>query len=132
MVNKLSTIKERFKQVADKKGISYSKLYDIIEMTDGNFKGSAKQRPINSDAIEKLFTHFQDINLEWLITGKAKTALEQENNLVEEPTEPYMKDYKDKYIEVLEENRELNKEIRALQKRIDSQKKSDQQIFTKP
>jgi hypothetical protein len=111
MVENYTTIKERLRQIAKNKGISYEKLYKIIEMTDGSFKGSAIKRSLNSDAIVKFYTEFPDVNLEWLITGKERKKEEKEKIALNEPSESYGKNYKDLYIEVLEENRQLNKEL---------------------
>lgn len=128
MVNKYTTIKERFKQVAKNQGISYEKLYEIIEMTDGSFKGSAINRPINSDAIVKLYTFFPDINLHWLITGEKKR---EENRVLEEPEAIYKKPDKDLLIEVLNENRLLNKKINALQETVEDLKKDSERVRAK-
>lgn len=119
MVNNFTNIKKRIRQIAKDKNISYEKLYKIIQMTDGSFKGSAIDRPINSDAIVKLYTHFPDINLEWLITGQVKIP----TNSVHEPsTTP---DFKAKYLDVVEnymtlnnENSELRQELKTLKKEL--------------
>ncbi|WP_157498126.1 hypothetical protein [Formosa sp. Hel1_33_131] len=88
-------------------------------MTDGSFKGSAIDRPINSDAIVKLYTHFPDINLEWLITGQVKTPT---NAVHESSNTP---DFKAKYLDVVEnymilnnENSELRQELKTLKKQL--------------
>ena len=88
MGNKYTTIKERFKQVADNKGISYKKLFEIIGMSDGGFKGANIKRPINSNAIENILTQFPDIDLHWLITGE-ETKTEENYDLVKEEAEQY-------------------------------------------
>ncbi|MDD7912964.1 hypothetical protein [Polaribacter ponticola] len=72
MVKNYTSIKERLRQFAKKQGVSYEKLYKIIEMTDGSFKGNAINRSLNSDAIVKFYTNFPDVNLHWLITGEEK------------------------------------------------------------
>lgn len=41
-------------------------------MTYGNFKGSAKDRPLNSDAIVKILSIYTEIDSEWLLTGKGE------------------------------------------------------------
>jgi hypothetical protein len=110
MGNKYTTIKERFKQVADNKGISYKNLFEIIQMSDGGFKGANIKRPINSNAIENILTKYPDIDLHWLITGKETRVVEKYVKTVEEPAEVYKTSYKDKYLEVLEENRILHKQ----------------------
>ena len=34
------------------------------------FKGIAKMTPLNSDAIANILSIYQDVNPEWLLTGK--------------------------------------------------------------
>lgn len=111
MVENYTNIKERLRQIAKNKGISYENLYKIIGMTDGSFKGPAIKRSLNSDAIVKFYTEFPDIDLGWLITGKKSKPEEKEELVLNEPPESYGKNYKDLYIEVLEENRQLHKEL---------------------
>ena len=122
MVNKFSYIKERIKQIAKNKGISYEKLYKIIEMTDGGFKGSAIKRPINSDAIVKLYTKYPDINLHWLITGEKKYEQNDVVNMVEEPK--YRNNYKKKYFKCAENYMKMNEENKKLKKNMSNFKKS--------
>lgn len=125
MGNKITNIKERIRKVAEDKGVSYSYLYGIIEMTDGSFKGNALNRPINSNAIVKLITEFPDIDLHWLITGEYKKKRET-LDIIKEPTEFYNKteNYKDKYITILEENRALQTKVINLME-INSRLKKD-------
>ena len=79
-------------------------------MTDGGFKGSAIKRPINSDAIVKLYTKYPDINLHWLITGKKKHKQNDVINTVEEPK--YRNDYKKKYFECAENYMKMNEKMK--------------------
>lgn len=70
MDNKSSNIKERILHLTDIKGIAKEKFFEKIGMSYGNFKGKSKNTPINSKAIEDIFTIYPDVNIEWLITGK--------------------------------------------------------------
>ncbi|NDV96481.1 hypothetical protein D0T84_16390 [Dysgonomonas sp. 521] len=70
MDNNLSYIKERILTYADYKGIAKSDFVEGIGMTYGNFKGSNKYRPLNSDAIENILTSCVDLNPMWLLTGQ--------------------------------------------------------------
>lgn len=70
MVNKFSNIKERILQLTDFKGITKEEFFKSIGMSYGSFKGSAKDRPLNSDAIENILTIYADVNPEWLLLGK--------------------------------------------------------------
>jgi hypothetical protein len=111
MVKNYTTIKERLRQLAKDKNISYEKLYQIIGMTDGSFKGTAIKRSLNSDAIVKFYTEYPDVNLEWLITGKEEKTQEKEKTAMSEPSKNYCISYKERYIQVLEENKELQKKV---------------------
>ena len=44
-------------------------------MTSANFRGDKINRPINSNAIEKIITLYPDINPTWLIAGKGEMLL---------------------------------------------------------
>jgi hypothetical protein len=65
-------IKERIVKILEYNKIAKEKFYTEIGMTSANFRGNARKRPINSDAIEKIFSIIPDINLEWLLTGKGE------------------------------------------------------------
>ncbi|HFG0566901.1 hypothetical protein [Flavobacterium psychrophilum] len=67
---KISNIKERILYFAKNQHISYETFCDSIGMNYGSFKGIAKKRPINSDAIEILITKYPQVSIDWLFTGK--------------------------------------------------------------
>lgn len=69
MDNKISTIKDRCLYIAKHKGITQELFCEKIGMTHGNFKGAAKQTPLNSNAIVNILSIYPDINPEWLLTG---------------------------------------------------------------
>ena len=73
---------------------------------------------------------FPDVDLHWLVTGEQKIEKEKENIVMEEP-DNYESGFKEKYLKMLEENRELRIQKESLQKSIDSLKKSDKQILDK-
>jgi hypothetical protein len=70
MENKLSTIKERILYIIELKGDKKENFFKKINMTYGSFKGSAKKRPLNSDAIANILSIYTDINPIWLLTGE--------------------------------------------------------------
>lgn len=72
MDKKYTNIKERVLYIAESKGVSKEKLLESIGMTYGSFKGKAKNRSLNSDAIEKILTIYEDINPDWLLTGSGE------------------------------------------------------------
>lgn len=47
-------------------------FFSKIGMTNGNFKGENKKKPINSDAIVNILAQYPEISAEWLLTGKGK------------------------------------------------------------
>lgn len=65
-------IKERILQVVEYKGIKKEEFYQKIGMSSANFRGKAKETPINSNAIANILTCIPEINLLWLITGEGK------------------------------------------------------------
>jgi hypothetical protein len=69
MDNKFSNIKERILYLTDYYKISKELFFENIGMTYGSFKGSAKERPLNSDAIVKILSIYTEINSDWLLTG---------------------------------------------------------------
>ncbi len=72
MEDKFTNIKERVLQFANNKGVSYETFFSRIGMSYGNFKGKSKKTPLNSKAIEDIFTIYPDLNLEWLLTGEGQ------------------------------------------------------------
>ena len=45
-------------------------------MTYGNFKGSQKKRPINSDTLDIILSAYPDISAEWLLSGKGNMIID--------------------------------------------------------
>lgn len=72
MVNNFSNIKERILYIAEYYKVSKELFFENIGMTYGNFKGSAKERPLNSDAIVKILSIYTEVDSEWLLTGKGE------------------------------------------------------------
>lgn len=77
MDNKLSNIKERILYIIKNQGFKYEDFFNKIGMSYGNFKGSNKNRPINSDSIADILTFIPQLNIEWLITGKGSPLKEE-------------------------------------------------------
>ena len=69
MVNKFSTIKERVVKFVEFKGVTKEIFFEKIGTTSANFRGNAKNTPLNSTVIANIFTEFPDLSLEWLFTG---------------------------------------------------------------
>jgi hypothetical protein len=82
MVNKFTTIKERVVQFAKKQSISQERFFHSIGMTSANFRGKAKESPLNSNAIANIITKYPDIDIHWLLVGESKST---QSNVVNEP-----------------------------------------------
>lgn len=65
-------IKERVIQIIDYKEIAKERFFEKIGMTSANFRGKAKETPLNSNAIENILSEIPDLNINWLLTGKGK------------------------------------------------------------
>lgn len=78
MDNKFPNIKERVLQIAKHHSISYETFFEKIGMTYGNFKGKAKNTPLNSDAIANILSIYSDIDANWLLTGEGSMIIDTE------------------------------------------------------
>ena len=87
MDNKFTNIKERILQLSDIKEDSKESFFTKIGVTYGNFKGSAKKRPINSNVLENILTIYPDINSKWLLMGHGEMYVS--DNVTNEPIETY-------------------------------------------
>lgn len=91
------------------------------------------QGSLNSEILPVIRKVFPDLNMNWLLFDEGEMIKTAPNPTevvasVHEDSPTYGKDYKQLYLEALEENRELHKENKSLLKRIDSFKKPSQQI----
>lgn len=125
-VNLFSMIKERIIQFVDSKGITKESFYNRIGMTSANFRGKAKETPINSTAIENILSEFPDLNLEWLITGKGEMTKSNfqsvknegktsNQNNINAPIEGNVSISQNDLASIIEIQRELNDIIRTTQ-----------------
>lgn len=109
-------IKDRVIQYVEYKKIKKEYFFKKIGMTSANFRGEAKKTPINSTAIENIFTSFPDINIEWLITGEGEMIKTESS----ESTIIYKSDPRD--LELIASNKETieiqKKLIASLEQRI--------------
>ena len=107
MENKFTKIKERVLTLPKKHGISKEAFFDSIGMTSANFRGKAKQTPLNSNAIVNIISKYPDTDLYWLLNGVVKFETEDVINIVSTPSASYAKNCyscqeKEKRIELLE------------------------------
>ncbi|SFK25825.1 hypothetical protein SAMN05216357_10137 [Porphyromonadaceae bacterium KH3CP3RA] len=113
--------KDRLKLFVKQKGYGRNKFEELIGVSIGYL--STKNETINSDVIEKSKIFFPDLNVDWLITGKGEmTDPSFQADLNEQAIETVAEssvEYKNKYLELLEENRLLRIEIDKLRKIIE-------------
>lgn len=72
----MSSIKARTLEFLDFKGIQRQDFFDKIKMSYSSFRGDAKERPLNSDAVDSILTLNPDLNPIWLISGKGSMLLD--------------------------------------------------------
>ena len=82
MVNKFTTIKERVVQFAKKQSLSQERFFHSIGMTSANFRGKAKESPLNSNVVANIITKYPNIDVHWLLLGESKSS---QSNVVNEP-----------------------------------------------
>ena len=82
MVNKFTNIKERVVQIAKKQSISQERFFHSIGMTSANFRGKAKETPLNSNAIVNIITKYPEVDVYWLLMGEEHDST---TNVVNEP-----------------------------------------------
>lgn len=112
-------IKQRIVQLIENKKIAKEIFYKKIGMTSASFRGSAKETPINSNAIENILSEIPDVNLYWLITGKGKMLIENEINENKEDITVY---HLNELLQIKQQKIEkLEKEIRLLKSDIKKQ-----------
>lgn len=108
-------IKERIIELIELKGIPKEKFYLQIGMTSANFRGKAKERPLNSNTIENIISVIPDVNIEWLLTGKGE-------KLKSKKKDNQKADDRDQYIIELQKEKieRLGKKIDRLKKELES------------
>lgn len=88
MDRKITSIKERVMQIAEYKGIAKKTFCEKIGLTYSSFRGNNKKTSLNSDAIVKILTLFQDISSDWLLKGEGEmlksTCCTSSKNITEE------------------------------------------------
>lgn len=113
-MEKSDKIKLRLLEVAKNKGISYEKFFKDFSTSYDNFKGKSLKSSLRSAVLVDFSHKHPDVNLHWLITGEKKETKEIPQNIAMERPSNYGNSYRDKYFEVLEENRVLSKKVISL------------------
>lgn len=89
MEEKITSIKERVLQLADKQTISKEKFFLKIGSSYANFKGKSKNSALSSEVIANISTQFPDANITWLLTGQGEMFTEKVNFMLHEPSSSY-------------------------------------------
>ena len=98
---------------------SFSLRCNLPSQSVHNMVKGRKTSP-SFDSLYKILSTFEDVNVEWLILGKGEMFKGNSTNILNEPKVNYdsSSELKDKYIAVIEENRELSKEVLDLKERL--------------
>jgi hypothetical protein len=80
MDRKITNIKERILYLAELKGVNKELFFKDIGMTYGSFKGKQKESALNSDAIDNILSIYDDVDANWLITGRGEIIKIEEGN----------------------------------------------------
>lgn len=89
MENKFTGIKDRVVKIAEEQAMSKEEFFKSIGMTSANFRGKAKDTPLNSNAIATIITKYPEVDLYWLIFGHKRSAYLRGEHLSEEPDLDY-------------------------------------------
>jgi hypothetical protein len=108
MKNKFTSIKDRVVQIAEEQDMSKEDFFRSIKMTSANFRGKAKETPLNSNAIVNIITKYPNVDLYWLLNGSVDKKVSSTVDFVNEPSRDYVKQCvnckeKDKMITVLQQ-----------------------------
>lgn len=102
MDKKITNIKDRVLYISEIKGVSREKFFKDLDLSYANFKGIQKKSALNSDAIDKIISKYNDINAEWLITGKGEMLKHYDSlGVVNEPETAYQVAAKQKGIPLI-------------------------------
>ena len=106
--NKLTRIKDRVVIIAERQEMSKEDFFKSIGMTSANFRGKARDTPLNSNAIANIISKYPDTDLYWLLSGYASLEIKDPKNIVSAPTPEFVKrcrscEEKEKIIELLQQ-----------------------------
>ncbi|WP_196016365.1 helix-turn-helix transcriptional regulator [Alistipes senegalensis] len=66
----MSEIKRRIFEYLKIKGISKTSFYEVSGIAASNFKGAGATSELGGDKIAKILTLYEDLNADWLLTGR--------------------------------------------------------------
>ncbi|MFV0598786.1 MAG: hypothetical protein ACK5M0_03565 [Bacteroidales bacterium] len=124
-------IKSRIMQIPDLLGITKSEFYKKIGVSSSNYNGKSRYSEITADILYKISTVYSEISIEWLVTGKGEMLRSNATNEIKVNEVPCKEDYKEKYINIIEENRELRIDIINKEKQIQELKETTEKLKEK-
>ena len=71
----MSEIKRRIFEYLKIKGISKTSFYEASGIAASNFKGAGATSELGGDKIAKVLTLYEDLNADWLLTGRGEILL---------------------------------------------------------
>lgn len=112
-----SLIKKNILQFLEIKKVSKYEFYQKTGITRGILN---QNNGMSEENTTKFLAYYKEINPEWLLTGNGKMLKDMSIDEVNETLPIYSNvDYKEKYYELLEENRELRLKIDKQAKELD-------------
>ncbi|MDD4406179.1 MAG: S24 family peptidase [Parabacteroides sp.] len=88
-----SPIKERVFIYVENKMISKDSFYSSTGISASNFKGKGAKSELGGDKIAKILTLYDDINPDWLLTGRGSMLKTENNNIQILHKPPYSEKY---------------------------------------
>lgn len=129
MDENLYTIRERLLQFIETQSLSNRRFCEIIGVNHTFFIQKHLKSSLGSDVLSNILYNYPEINVDWLLSGKGemikKDTLNKEinekiNTFVKE-TNPEYQNFREKYYELLEENRLLRIKNDELKEQINKQ-----------
>ena len=119
----MNTSKERLKYFLDYKHITVNYISSKIGISKSNFNENVMHLEIGTPILCKFMNYFPELNVEWVLLERGEMLKNPEHEPLIIIDIKHDLDYKEKYIELLEENRELRLEIDKSKKEIESLEK---------
>lgn len=98
----MSEIKRRIFEYLKIKGISKTSFYEVTGIAASNFKGVGATSELGGDRIAKILTIYEDLNADWLLTGRGEILLTK-------IPENVLKQNEDKFEDAFEDKRKFRK-----------------------
>lgn len=116
-----ATVKDRIKLFLQHLSIGQNNFESKVGWSNGYINNT---KNISADKLKPVINEYPQLNINWLITGKGEMIDHSfRSDLNEQAIETVAEssvEYKNKYLEVLEENRSLRIEIEKLRKIIEA------------